>query len=93
MTVRDWLERERHHARRVTTAATALAACGAAATLLVAGVVLDRVGVYRRAPEIAVAIWLALGGVLAAARRVARGAGSGDRAGGRTPPRRAVGAG
>jgi hypothetical protein len=67
MSVRDWLERERRHARRVTTAATALAACGAAATLLVAGVVFDRAGVYRRAPAVAVAIWLALGGVLVAA--------------------------
>jgi len=67
MSVRSWLERERRRALRGTTVATALVACGAGAAVLMLGIVLERAGLYRHAPEVVLGIWLAVGGVLVGA--------------------------
>lgn len=67
MSVRDWLERERRRVRRGATVATALVACGTGAAVLMLGIVLERAGLYRHAPEVVLGIWLAVGGVLVGA--------------------------
>jgi hypothetical protein len=64
VSVRDWLERQRRRTLRGAIVATALAACGAGATVLMLGVMLERAGLYRRVPELALGIWLVVGGVL-----------------------------
>jgi hypothetical protein len=66
MTVRAWLDRQRHHALRSRALAVVLIACGAAAAVLMVGVLLERAGLYRHVPELVLAIWVVMGGVLVA---------------------------